>query len=117
MNAGIKKVWVEALKSGNYPQTTGHLIEVPGETGVQIEQTGYCCLGVLCEVMGVPKVTIAYTGYKDEAEPFTGVTHYFLPKNVEVEAELGRIEQTILAEKNDNLMSFGEIATYIEEQL
>jgi hypothetical protein len=36
---------------------------------------------------------------------------------VEVEAELGRIEQTILAEKNDNLMSFGEIATYIEEQL
>lgn len=37
MNKAIKKQWVEALRSGDYPQTQGCLRD----------NAGYCCMGVL----------------------------------------------------------------------
>jgi len=40
MNAKLKKLWVEALVSGAYPQTHETLKD----------DNGYCCLGVLCAV-------------------------------------------------------------------
>lgn len=40
MNPEIKEQWVAALRSGDYPQGTGHL-NYDGE---------FCCLGVLCEL-------------------------------------------------------------------
>lgn len=40
MDAGVKAKWLEALRSGEYEQTTGALRST----------NGYCCLGVLCEV-------------------------------------------------------------------
>jgi len=40
MNTKIKKEWIEALTSGEFDQTTGHLKS----------RSGHCCLGVLCEV-------------------------------------------------------------------
>lgn len=42
MKKEIADIWVKALRSGNYKQTEGHL-----KAG-----DGYCCLGVLCEVLG-----------------------------------------------------------------
>lgn len=40
MNGDKLKLWIDALRSGEYPQGTG-----------QLNKTGkYCCLGVLCEV-------------------------------------------------------------------
>ena len=39
MNAAAKK-WVKALRSGKYKQTTSRLKD----------KTGYCCLGVACEL-------------------------------------------------------------------
>lgn len=43
MSEDIAK-WVEALRSGEYKQTQGFL-----------EKEGsYCCLGVYCEVTGIP---------------------------------------------------------------
>jgi hypothetical protein len=39
-----KRLWVEALRSGDYQQGTG-LLHYEDEDGDQ-----YCCLGVLCEV-------------------------------------------------------------------
>lgn len=42
-----RKAWLEALRSGSYKQTKGKLKSRNGS---------YCCLGVLCEVAGVPKV-------------------------------------------------------------
>jgi len=44
-NAEVIELWVEALESGEYPQTTGALHRVrKGPCG---EPVGYCCLGVL----------------------------------------------------------------------
>ena len=40
MDAKLKTLWLEALRSGQYPQTRGTLQDAHG----------YCCLGVLCKV-------------------------------------------------------------------
>lgn len=41
MNEQLKKQWVEALRSGEFSQTTGRLRD----------NEGYCCLGVLCALV------------------------------------------------------------------
>ena len=38
-----KKKWVKALRSGKYEQCTGRL---------HLKGDGYCCLGVLCDIVG-----------------------------------------------------------------
>ena len=40
--------WVEALRSGNYPQTQGKLYR--SDDGDVFTSVGYCCLGVLCDL-------------------------------------------------------------------
>jgi hypothetical protein len=45
MKARIKKLWVDALRSGDYQQTTGRLRRETHSAG-----TGFCCLGVLCNL-------------------------------------------------------------------
>lgn len=40
MNQQVVDLWVEALESGKYKQTTERLAD----------ENGYCCLGVLCEL-------------------------------------------------------------------
>src|SRR5690349_4293104 len=42
MNPEVKQEWLNALRSGEYTQTTGRLHD--SQTG------GYCCLGVLCDL-------------------------------------------------------------------
>ena len=42
----LKEKWIEALRSGKYKQGSGLLSGFDGS---------YCCLGVLCEVMEIPK--------------------------------------------------------------
>ena len=37
------QTWIDALESGNYPQTRGRLRD----------NKGHCCLGLLCEVSGI----------------------------------------------------------------
>lgn len=40
MVADVKKEWIDALRSGEFKQATGHLKT----------DSGFCCLGVLCEL-------------------------------------------------------------------
>ncbi len=40
-----QKLWVAALRSGNFAQHKGILCSL----------NGYCCLGVACEIVGTPK--------------------------------------------------------------
>lgn len=42
MDKKLKAKWVKALRSGRYDQTTGSLHD----------DVGYCCLGVLCTLVG-----------------------------------------------------------------
>lgn len=44
-----RKLWVEALRSGEYPQVSGALCEVDGDDE-HAAVIGYCCLGVGCEL-------------------------------------------------------------------
>ena len=52
MNEDIKNRWVEALRSGDYQQTKRHLKD----------SSGYCCLGVLCEIAKEDNVQVALKG-------------------------------------------------------
>ncbi len=45
MNPDVKKLWVDALKSGDYHQTYGVLRHPDGQGKFE-----HCCLGVLCEL-------------------------------------------------------------------
>lgn len=45
MNPRIKKLWVDALRSGKYNQCTGTL-------KTSLEPNAFCCLGVLCDIYG-----------------------------------------------------------------
>lgn len=47
MKKSVMQKWVKALRSGKYKQGTGYLKQrSPGK------KTQYCCLGVLCEILG-----------------------------------------------------------------
>jgi len=65
--------WVSALRSGNYGQTTDYLCY----------DGSYCCLGVLCEVLKMPKIVIGDRGYYED-------NMYWLPPNVQTKLGLSR---------------------------
>jgi hypothetical protein len=48
MNEQIAKQWVEALRSGKYNQGQGFLCRIDANGNKY-----HCCLGVLCEILGV----------------------------------------------------------------
>lgn len=45
MKPELKENWIKALRSGKYTQTSNHLRV----------NDGYCCLGVLCDVLDPKK--------------------------------------------------------------
>lgn len=49
-NTEVIKKWVEALRSGEYKQTTGKLHRVTLNENLPEEPPGMCCLGVLCDL-------------------------------------------------------------------
>jgi hypothetical protein len=60
MSIEVRDRWVAALRSGEYEQGTG-----------EFEHKGrYCCLGVLCDVMGQPVRTPDEHGITDDNEYF-----------------------------------------------
>jgi hypothetical protein len=98
MDKELKEKWVEALRSGRYVQGEVHF-----ERGDK-----FCCLGVLCEVLGEP-TTIVVNGYPASNYPA-------------IEPVLGVETYNILYEMNDGVCgrakhSFAEIADYIEANL
>ena len=100
MDAKIKAKWVKALRSGKYQQGRAFL-----------ERAGaYCCLGVLCKVMG--------------RQVEQNENHEEIPPRAILDAA-GLHHKTAqkLADKNDgsggedHAHSFNEIAAYIEKRL
>ena len=120
MKEQIARTWVEALRSGDYKQTAGVLYD--GE--------GYCCLGVLCRVMGYKFEVTTPSVFKWHVADVTEneSSSQLLPRKAMVKAgiksnngqvnfvtEDGDSEQITLAEMNDNGQNFETIADFIEE--
>jgi hypothetical protein len=114
MNPEVKARWVEALRSGRYEQIQKWLHT----------ETGYCCLGVLCDLSGLgqwqgrtmgrdnffafvehDKVYDAQSG---DGFPTGGVDQW-------AGLDFGRYE--VIAKMNDDGKSFSEIADWIETNL
>lgn len=108
MNEEIKTKWLEALRSGEYKQTTGRLRNS--------QEEGFCCLGVLCDIME-PE---SWSDDDEHQECFslpsndilvkTGMK-MFLP-NIDVD-----YTPSHLSTMNDHGSTFTEIADWIEAYL
>ena len=105
-----KKRWIKALRSGKYEQGKGALRR-PALRGNRAAE--FCCLGVLCEVLELPRV---YTGYKN---PETKRIHYVgLDPELLDKVGLTGKQQALLMHLNDaEGKTFQEIAAYISRNL
>ena len=131
MNSKIKEVWVNALRSGKYEQGSEKLRSV----------TGYCCLGVLCDIYAQEHNTQWEFRGDEEINPQPMDYWYFdehsefLPESVMNWAELKTHNPTVridvednedednwyykdeLSNVNDSGYDFSQIANLIEAQL
>lgn len=124
MKPEIKARWTQALRSGEYPQTTETLKD----------DDGYCCLGVLCELAvqdGViePSFKVEYTDEWAYASTGSDGVKYdetsVLPTVVMEWAGLTSSNPHIMhdemcvpiSDPNDNHVPFSEIADIIDQQL
>lgn len=108
MNQEIKAKWLEALRSGKYQQTRK----------VLRDSNGYCCLGVLCDVMGVEWVKDdgCFLVLYDNGEGRVGREAGMPPSEIMREAKLDELFAGVLAEGNDAGDTFAELAARIEER-
>lgn len=116
MKKALKQLWVEALESGNFPQGTGSM-NYDGK---------FCCLGVLCEVAGLPKQQVpgnnsfGYHEYgEDPTDPYAPVGATAVPP-VLFWGEQGMNYEDAMRfyGMNDKLkMTFPEIAQWIRENV
>jgi hypothetical protein len=114
MNKKVKKLWVEALRSGEYKQTDGQLRNV---------HNSFCCLGVLCNLHAQAHPHIAAKQkspikYMDN----TGVLPDPVQRWAGLEGNWGadvtiKGEYLTLIIHNDNGRTFKQIANAIEKQL
>lgn len=109
MDANLKAKWIEALRSGQYPQMASAL------RGEMNDQPAFCCLGVLCDVMGaswqdgVPR--LGGSRLDDHDEEILG---RWTLETVGFDEK----QQTVLFKMNDEEgKTFSEIADYIEANI
>ena len=110
MDLNIKRRWVEALRSGNYKQGTMYLRD---------QESGYCCLGVLCDVIRPDG-----WGFHDEKEDVSQ-PHVFSDGGDEQLSPASRdffgipeeIHRELIDMNDAQGKNFSEIADYIEEYL
>lgn len=104
MDTKIRDTWIEALRSGKYKQGNHHMRIEDSDDG----SLTYCCLGVLTDALG------DWEGYED----YLGKGHAIQCQETYAPAIAGlgweeQVDFTIMNDKS--LMSFEQIATYIEE--
>lgn len=110
--AQARAKWVRALRSGKFKQTSGALHD----------STGYCCLGVACELF-IPETAKQPKGSRTVSygKPGEARSHSYVPTSVRdllgLKTRLGRYgEFKNLAADNDDGVSFSEIAAIIESE-
>lgn len=133
MNPEVKQKWIDALRSGKYEQGSEKLRSV----------TGYCCLGVLCDLYAQEHDTQwEFRGYdelSDESNPhpmdywYFGDKSEFLPEpvmdwaglktfnpvmRVEVDEECtSSHHDAYITNLNDSGYTFNDLSNMIEDQL
>lgn len=131
MNKKVKEKWLDRLRNGGLKQATSALKETYDDG-----TSGYCCLGVLCEIAveeGIIKAPRPEWGRNEDPDSHYGNWTYgrnsdsFLPPTVRDWAGLSENNpavnvnddfiSTTLATLNDSGSSFEEIAGYIEASL
>lgn len=111
MKTELKKKWVEKLRSGEYKQTTQFLKT----------SNGYCCLGVLCDILG-SKWEIGDFVYHENPETvyINEDGHDSFPSK-EICEMINNDEDEVnvdeLIQMNDSGKSFAEIADWIEKHV
>lgn len=100
MDPEKKAAWVAALRSGKYPQTKAALRTA----------AGFCCLGVLCDIVDPSK-------WREGDRRYTYGYGYvsFLPDGIKRAYNVTNDER--LLRMNDSGTTFPEIADWIEEHL
>ncbi len=94
-----RRLWIEALRSGNYQQGTGRL---------KLENR-YCCLGVACDISG------SVEWDRDDLAIPSPPCNSYIPEGVAESLNLHTNAQDSLVKLNDHdARSFEAIATYIE---
>jgi len=106
MDQKLKKLWISALSSGKFEKGKGSLNR----------ENKFCCLGVLCEILNLPKALEnddLQTRYIHEGFEFAGLL--FLP----LLRDIGMSEaiQTKLIRTNDATDNFKQVIAIIEEEL
>lgn len=112
MNPDIKKLWVDALRSGKYKQ---------GRHALRSSADNFCCLGVLCDIYGAEKGV----EWKREVCPVDGPECYtmlrrdgLLPFDVYEWAGLGEANPLLGDKEATSLNDTGhQIADLIEKHL
>lgn len=107
MNQELKTKWVEALRSGKYPQGKRYLNR----------DGAYCCLGVLCEVRGEEKRTSSEYGATSYGESNDPRTSTLSPEMLESAGMDCYSQQTLVNLNDADNKSFSEIADWIEANL
>ena len=130
MNPEVKQKWIDALRSGEYEQGKEKLRSV----------SGYCCLGVLCDIYA--KETNTEWKFRGNEETnlqpqdywYFGDQSEFLPEfvmewaglslncplveiDVEIDVEDHWISNDGLADLNDSGYNFNDLSKLIEQQL
>jgi len=101
MNKKIKRKWLTVLRNGSYAQTRGTLVD----------EDGYCCLGVLCDIVNPNK-----WGYNERYNEWSHMKSAGLPsKTVYRISGLDKDLAGDLADMNDSGDTFEEIADRIEK--
>ncbi len=101
MTRELKQRWLEALRSGKFPKGKYYLKDTRGDRPV------YCCLGVLCEVIGAPTTAEGEDGSKV-------ISSLYDP----IKALLSHKQVTDLTCQNDRTDSFDEsVIPYIEHNI
>ncbi len=112
----LQEKWLKALESGKYKATKNYLC-----TRID-DGVGYCCLGVACEVAGIPKLALTSRGdiIKFDEE-VSRLPDYLAAKlkmysngRLHVIASIDGVNYTSLTEMNDNgFLTHPQIAAYI----
>lgn len=131
MNPSVKKLWLAALRSGEYKQICGRMRVLKSATSQvrTLHGEGHCCLGVLTELAKkegvVSKFSINHTGQKlvSKIQQWAGISPAMVTKCITlndgshaISTSVPRGQYYLPKYRKDN-KTFAQIADYIEREL